>query len=54
MEFLLQWADELDDLAGAAVQVLAGYSYRLAALAGVLTAACSGVAIGVGVGAVWG
>lgn len=54
VEFLLQWADELDDLMGAAAQLLVGSSYRLAAFAGVLTAAFTGAAIGLGVGAVWG
>ena len=48
---MLLWADDLDDLVVAAGQLLEGYGYRLLGLA---AAGCSGVAIGLGLGVLWG
>jgi hypothetical protein len=54
VEVLLLWADDLDDLVVAAGQLLEGYGYRLLGLAGLAAAGCSGVAIGLGLGVLWG
>jgi hypothetical protein len=51
---MLLWADDLDDLVVAAGQLLEGYGHRLLGLAGLATAGLSGVAIGIGLGALWG
>lgn len=54
MEFLLQWADELDDWIGAGGLLALSLGARLPALAGIAVAGLSGVSIGLGLGALWG
>ena len=54
VEFLLQWADELDDWAGAAGVLAMSLGARLPALAGLAVAGLSGVSIGLGLGVLWG
>ncbi|HRP87554.1 MAG TPA: hypothetical protein PLS34_08545 [Gammaproteobacteria bacterium] len=54
MEVMLQWADDLDDLLAAGLQLVEAYGYRLLGLAGVAAAGISGIAIGIGVGVLWG
>lgn len=51
---MLQWADDLDDLAAAGLQLVEGYGYRLLGLAGVAAAGVAGIALGLNVGFVWG
>jgi hypothetical protein len=54
VEVMLLWADDLDDLLGAAAQLAAGLGYRLAPLGGIALAALAGLGIGVGAGITWG
>lgn len=54
VEFVLQWADDLDDWAGAAGLLAMSLGARLPALAGIAAAGLSGVTIGLGLGALWG
>lgn len=54
LEVMLQWADDLDDLLAAGLQLVEAYGYRLLGLAGVAAAGISGIAIGIGVGVLWG
>lgn len=51
---MLQWADDLDDLLAAGLQLVEGYGYRVLGLAGVAMAGVSGIALGLGVGVLWG
>lgn len=51
---MLQWADDLDDLLVAAGHILESTGYRVIGFAGVAAAGLSGIAIGLGVGLLWG
>lgn len=51
---MLQWADDLDDLLAAGLQIAESYGYRLLGLAGVAVAGISLLAIGLGIGVLQG
>lgn len=45
---MLQWIDELDDMLRATTQLVQGYGYRLAAVAGAAGAVFGALALGLG------